>query len=233
MLLSACIPAGVTGGVRIACRSRNQKHSNRSAGGLFLGGRSLFGGLRGLGCNGDSGVGDETGGLAQLEIALQAVGVQGLLDVVQLHLVALGELLVLFLALFLADLDVLSGSNGVQQDVRADSGLSGGAQAVSDGVHVAAHHLGIGLQGSALGAELIVHALHLLIELLVDHAVGDLDGHVGGSLLDGGVLERAVDPGLLLIADALLDVGAQLGDGVELGDILDKLVVLLGNDGLP
>ena len=103
--------------MRIACRSRNQKHSNRSAGGLFLGGRSLFGGLRGLGCNGDSGAGDETGSLAQLEIALQAVGVQGLLDVVQLHLVALGELLVFFLALFLADLDVLSGSNGAQQDV--------------------------------------------------------------------------------------------------------------------
>ena len=94
--------------------------------------RSLFGGLGGLGCNGDSGVGDETGSLAQLEIALQAVGVQGLLDVVQLHLVALGELLVFFLALFLTDLDVLSGSNGVQQDVRADSGLSGRAQAVSD-----------------------------------------------------------------------------------------------------
>ena len=104
------------------------------------------------------------GSLAQLEIALQAVGVQGLLNVVQLHLVALGELLVLFLALFLAE-PRCSQRQQRRPAVTFDCGQrprADGRQAVSDGRSCRRPSSGhTACMGSALAAELIVHALHL------------------------------------------------------------------------
>ena len=70
------------------------------------------------------------------------------------------------------------------------------------------------------------------VQLVLHQRLGHIHGGILGSLVHSGLLKGAV--GLLLgIFQSLgADVGLQLVQGVELGNVLGKLVVLLGNDGL-
>ena len=71
-----------------------------------------------------------------------------------------------------------------------------------------------------------------MVDLLVDHARGDVAGHVGCCHLHGGRLKRA----LVLLRTGLREAGTdvifQRVQRIELGNVLCELVVELGLDGL-
>ena len=71
-----------------------------------------------------------------------------------------------------------------------------------------------------------------MVDLLVDHARGDVAGHVGCCHLHGGRLKRAVVLLRTGLREAGTDVIFQRVQRIELGNILCELVVELGLDGL-
>ena len=72
----------------------------------------------------------------------------------------------------------------------------------------------------------------MLVNLLVDHAGGDIAGHVLACEDDGFVFKVAVNSFLTLCGEIGLDALLERGQRVEFGDVLGKLVVELGLDGL-
>ena len=72
----------------------------------------------------------------------------------------------------------------------------------------------------------------MLVNLLVDHAGGDIAGHVLACEDDGFVFKVAVNSFLTLCGEVGLDALLERGQRVVFGDILGKLVVEFGLDGL-
>ena len=126
------------------------------------------------GSDGDGVVGDDLGSLFAHEIGLDSGGIDGCLDLVKLHLILLGELLELFFDLFVGDFEVLGAGNFTQQDVRADGLLCHRAHGLTQAAQVAADHLGVVFHLHALGLKLVGELLDLMVDLLVDHAGGNI-----------------------------------------------------------
>ena len=72
----------------------------------------------------------------------------------------------------------------------------------------------------------------MLVDLLVDHAGGDVAGHVLAGEDDSFVFKVAVNGFLPLCGEVCLDALLERSQRVVFGDVLGKLVVELGLDGL-
>ena len=120
-----------------------------------------------------------------------------------------------------------------QQDVAADGLLRHRAHGIAHALDVAADHLDVVFHLHALGLQLIGKLLEVLADLLVDHAGGDVAGHVLAGQNDSLVLKVTVNSFLTLLGEVGLDALLEGGQRVVFGDVLGELVVELGLDGLP
>ena len=163
---------------------------------------------------------DEAPAALRLEVVQQA-------PVVRVALAALGDL---GLDVLVGDLDALLVGDLGQHEQRLDALLGVRAElGVEVGVGLL-DDLEVGLLGDALASEarpeLVVHHL----DLLVDQHLGQLDGGVGDGVLDdpvGELVARAVE-GVAL--EAVLDVGPQRGEVVEVAELAREVVVEVGQD---
>ena len=160
--------------------------------------------LLSLGSNSDSGVGDDLGGLAELQGSLHFLSVDQLLNLLDLQLVLLGQSLELGIQILVGDLDTLGLSDLLQSQVDLSLLLSGGTESVAHGGNIAAHHLGVLLHGVAAHLQLVCEVIHLVVQLGLDQSGGHVNGDVLGSLLNGSVLESGVD----LLLSGLQGIGA-------------------------
>ena len=119
-----------------------------------------------------------------------------------------------------------------QQDVAADGLLRHRAHGIAHALDVAADHLDVVFHLHALGLQLIGKLLEVLVDLLVDHAGGDVAGHVLAGQNDSLVLKVTVNSFLTLLGEVGLDALLEGGQRVVFGDVLGELVVELGLDGL-
>ena len=143
---------------------------------------------------------------------------------------------------------VEGGGGGLAGDVSYGEGDAAGA-VVEEVVHVSADGAGGGELGGDLGAledggrgrheaeldlaghlEVALHALFFLVNALVEAGVGDADGYLSGEGAEGllVVLVEVVDAGVLEVEDAddlaFVDegdgeLGADLGDGLDVAGI--------------
>ncbi len=221
--------AGVTGCSADRLPQRKENHSYRSAGLDYSSEVSdVFLRLpRGLGCHGDGAVGDELGSLAALEIGLQP-------SAYRRHFLTLSSSILYCSASFLS-----SSSHSSSVTSRFSAGATASSRmfvrtaACADrahgcphGVHVAADHLGVVLHLHALGAA-------------ADRQSCSISWSTCSSIMQAGIstvmLAAAFSTAAFSNARSippcfssrmrLLDVVLQRGERVELGDILDKLVV--------
>ena len=94
-------------------------------------------------------------------------------------------------------------------------------------VQVAAHHFRVLLQGHAVHLQLVAEALHLAVDFLRDHAIGDIRRHIGSGLFQHGVFERGLDGIFLFLQKAALDICLELVQRLKFRDILDEFIILL------
>ena len=142
----------------------------------------------------------------------------------------LGDRGVLVLELLVGDLELLGDGDGPQGEVDLDA-LGGGLAQLGDERLLVLAGLGeVLLDADALGLEPHGEVLEALLHLLVHERLGDVVVDQLGEGLGGLLLHGHGGLHLLDHAEALLEVGAQLVDGLELGGLGGELVVGLGED---
>ena len=187
--------------------------------------------LLSLGGNGNGAVDDDLNSLAGLQVLLDLNCGHHALDLLHFQLVLLCQVFILGSNVFFGNGDVLNFHDLSQGHIDLGLLLSSGTESIAHGVHVAAHHLGVLLNGVAAHLQLISEALHLAVQLGFDQCLGHIDGCVLSSLFNAGVLKSRLSLLLGILLSLSTDVSLQLVQRIELGNVLSKLVVLLGRDG--
>ena len=139
--------------------------------------------------------------------------------------VLVGQLLHLGVHLVVGGLQTLGLDDGLHGQIHADLLLSGAVGLRQEVGLGGAGHLQILVKGDALRGQLLLEVVGHLLSLQIHHGIGDIAGDALGHLLHQHVLEGPLSGLLALPGDLLLQIGLQLLQGVELGDVLGKLVV--------
>ena len=151
-----------------------------------------------------------------------------LLDHLHVHAELLSHLCELGFHVLIAGLNVLSLDDGGGSQIHlhlTQSGLLGLLQQL--GV-IHAGHLLVFLIGE-LTADLGLEVVQILMGLVLHHHIGDVGGDVLGHLVHQVLLEHAVSVLLTLLGDLLLQIGLQVLQSVELGNVLGELIVHSGD----
>ena len=154
------------------------------------------------------------------------------LDDLDIHIVLVGQVLILSSNLLLGGLQLLSLSHGGEDQVALDLTQRGDLSVLTELSAVGAHHLQILVKGEASALHTVLVVLDDAVSLILDHGLGNF--HLGGldQLGENSILEVLLSGLLTAGAQLLLQIGLQLIQGLKLRDVLGELIIQSGSLGL-
>ena len=176
-------------------------------------------------------VADELDSGFSSQIAAQILCGDSLLDGVNFHLILLGKLGILGIKLLVGNLDLFKLDDLLKSETDLD--LMGGliSHALANSRHIAAGELDVIFQGDTLHLQTITEIVDVLVDAVLDHSGGDVSVKLVGQSLEELIVNSAVGA----VGSSLLQLDAHISlvlvHGLELGVVLDKLVIGLGKLG--